>query len=236
MGMSFKVSSPFGPLPLMVGSSGAAAAGMGTGAGAGTAGVELLELVAVEVEGVLLSVPSEDAEEEDDDVLGSGERDRLAWLVSWLAVFLTGVPCLRVGAVPAVALSFPVAGSTTLTDFLVGSAADAVEDPLIFTAVADIFTDLDLWGDSGHTNSTPPDQVEAQIFTVLDPESYPMVLRNCSALNLGNFSFSSFITAAVLRSEKKFENRKHSHTETDLLLFTAAFFLLFLHPVDYSRN
>lgn len=74
-GMSFKVSSPFGPLPLMVGGSGAGA-GLGA-AGAGTAGVELLELVAV---GVLLSDAEED--EEDDDVLGSGERDRLAWLVS----------------------------------------------------------------------------------------------------------------------------------------------------------
>lgn len=139
MGISFKVSSPFGPLPLMVGGCGAATTGL---TGAGTAGVELLELVAA---GVLLSVPSEDAEgeDDDDDVLGSGERDRLAWLVSWLAVFLTGVPCLRVGA--AVALSFPVlaAGSTTLTDFLVGSAGAAV-DPLIFTAVADIFTDPEL--------------------------------------------------------------------------------------------
>lgn len=127
-GISFKVNSPFGPLPLMVGGSGAAT-GLGAGAATGTAGVELLELAAVEVEGVLLSVASEDAEEEDDDddVLGSGERDRLAWLVSWLAVFLTGVPCLRIEAVPE-ALSFPVAvtGSTTLTDFLVGSAADAV--------------------------------------------------------------------------------------------------------------
>lgn len=178
-GMSFKVSSPFGPLPLMVGGSGAGA-GLGA-AGAGTAGVELLELVAV---GVLLSDAEEDEADDDDDVLGSGERDRLAWLVSWLAaVFLTGVPCLRVGAV-AVALSFPEAGSTTLTDFLVGSAADAaavVVDPfcwqqkmtflaghpdrglstrteeLLFTiftaAVADIFTDFE--GISGgHTNST----------------------------------------------------------------------------------
>lgn len=132
----------------MVGGSGAGA-GLGA-AGAGTAGVELLELVAV---GVLLSDAEEDEEDDDDDVLGSGERDRLAWLVSWLAaVFLTGVPCLRVGAA-AVDLSFPEAGSTTLTDFLVGSAA-AVVDPLNFTAaVADIFTDLE--GISGgHTNST----------------------------------------------------------------------------------
>lgn len=75
-GMSFKVSSPFGPLPLRVGGSGAA----GLTGVAGTAGVELLL-----VDGVLLlgSVPSVDSDSDsDDDVLGSGERDRFEWLVS----------------------------------------------------------------------------------------------------------------------------------------------------------
>lgn len=78
MGMSFKVNSPFGPLPLIVGISlGLVVAVGGVGGVAGTAGVELL------LAGVLLLAVSSDAEEEDDEeVLGSGERDRLAWLVS----------------------------------------------------------------------------------------------------------------------------------------------------------
>lgn len=76
MGMSFKVNSPFGPLPLIVGSS-LGLVVVGVGGVAGTAGVELL------LAGVLLLAVSSDAEEEDDEeVLGSGERDRLAWLVS----------------------------------------------------------------------------------------------------------------------------------------------------------
>lgn len=80
MGMSFKVNSPFGPLPLIVGSSLGLVVVVGVGGTgvAGTAGVELL------LAGVLLLAVSSDAEEDDDDeeVLGSGERDRLAWLVS----------------------------------------------------------------------------------------------------------------------------------------------------------
>lgn len=118
MGMSFKVNSPFGPLPLIVGSSLGLVVGVG-GAGvgvAGTAGVELL------LAGVLLLAVSSEEEEEDEDVLGSGERDRLAWLVSWLAAaFLTGVACLRVAVAVADAGALSLAGSTTLTDFLVGS-------------------------------------------------------------------------------------------------------------------
>lgn len=74
MGMSFKVNSPFGPLPLIVGSS-LGLVVVGVGGVAGTAGVELL-LAGV----LLLAVSSE--EEDDEEVLGSGERDRLAWLVS----------------------------------------------------------------------------------------------------------------------------------------------------------
>lgn len=79
-GMSFKVSSPFGPLPLMVGCTYAGTAALTTGAG--TAGVELL-LAAVD--GVLLLASADEEADDDDDeedVLGSGERDRLAWIVS----------------------------------------------------------------------------------------------------------------------------------------------------------
>lgn len=117
MGMSFKVNSPFGPLPLIVGSSLGLVVVVGVGGVAGTAGVELL-LAGV----LLLAVSSEEEDDDDEEVLGSGERDRLAWLVSWLAaaVFRTGVPCLRIGAV-ADAGALSLAGSTTLTDFLDGS-------------------------------------------------------------------------------------------------------------------
>lgn len=149
-----------------------------------------------------------------------------------MAVFLTGVPCLRVGAVPR---SFPAAaGSTTLTDFLVGSVAAAAVavDPLIFavgvfTAVADIFTDHHGGGGREQVVELRAIRSRRKYSLYLTPN--PTGITERIAPNYGNFSF--FLTAAVAVAFGN-ENRrkKNTHTEptTDLLLFTAAFFFLFL--------
>lgn len=137
-GISFRVSSPLGPLPLKVAGGAATGVGLTSGAATATAGVALLLLL-------LLPVVSSSEAEADDDVRGSGELDRLAWFGScWvllpLVVFLTGggVACLRIG--PEVPLECGAAaaagGSTTLIGFLADSLplvvlASVDDDPLI---------------------------------------------------------------------------------------------------------
>lgn len=129
--MSFSVSSPLGPLPFRPEGSGGLTTG--GGAGVGAAGVALLLLVPL-----LLPVPvvsPESSPEEEDDVRGSGEWDRLEWFGSCGAAF----DSLRLGppevplAVGTAAVADAGAASPTLTDFLATVPlldVFAVDDPL----------------------------------------------------------------------------------------------------------